>query len=165
MPEGSRTHARVSRAKPHSPNARRDPAAHCLRGPAGITRRDRRGRPLHAGATTIFITPAFAQSAGAASDASGIALQLVPFAGVLVIMYFLILRPQQRRAKDQADLIKNIRRGDTVVTTGGIIGKVTKATEATEIEIEIAPNVRIRVARPMVTEVRAKGEPVKDVAV
>ncbi len=89
----------------------------------------------------------------------------MPFAGVLVIMYFLILRPQQRRAKDQADLIKNIRRGDTVVTTGGIIGKVTKATEATEIEIEIAPNVRIRVARPMVTEVRAKGEPVKDVAV
>ncbi len=80
-------------------------------------------------------------------------------------MYFMVLRPQQKRAKEQADLIKNIRRGDTVVTTGGIIAKVTKATDASEIEVEIAPNVRIRVARPMVTEVRAKGEPVKDVAV
>ncbi len=77
-------------------------------------------------------------------------------------MYFLVLRPQQKRAKDQADLVKNIRRGDTIVTTGGIIAKVTKATESSEIEVEIAPNVRIRIARPMVTEVRAKGEPVKD---
>ena len=76
-------------------------------------------------------------------------------------MYFFVLRPQQKKVKDQADLIKNIRRGDTVVTAGGLIGKVTKATDDAEVEVEIAANVRVRVARPMVTEVRAKGEPVK----
>ncbi len=80
-------------------------------------------------------------------------------------MYFMVLRPQQKRARDQADLIKNIRRGDTVVTTGGLIGKVSKVVDAAELEVEIAPNVRVRVSRPMVTDVRAKGEPVKDVAV
>ena len=77
-------------------------------------------------------------------------------------MYFMVLRPQQKRAKEQADLIKNIRRGDTVITSGGLIGKVTKVVDDAEIEVEIAPNVRVRVARPMVTDVRAKGEPVKD---
>ena len=115
---------------------------------------------------TIFITPAFAQVAGASSDTTATIVQyLTLFGPILIIMYFMVLRPQQKRAKEQADLIKNIRRGDTVVTTGGIIAKVTKAVDAAEIEVEIAPNVRIRVARPMVTEVRAKGEPVKDVAV
>ena len=78
-------------------------------------------------------------------------------------MYFMVLRPQQKRAKDQADLIRNIRRGDTITTSGGLIGKVTKVVDDGEIEVEIAPNVRVRVARPMVTDVRAKGEPVKDV--
>ena len=78
-------------------------------------------------------------------------------------MYFMVLRPQQKRAKDQADLIKNIRRGDTVITTGGLIGRVTKVVDdANELEMEIAANVRVRVARPMVSEVRAKGEPVKE---
>lgn len=85
------------------------------------------------------------------------------FGPILLIMYFMVLRPQQKRAKDQADLIKNIRRGDSIVTTGGLIGKVTKVIEeANELEVEIAPNVRVRVSRPMVTDVRAKGEPVKD---
>ena len=86
------------------------------------------------------------------------------FGPILIIMYFMVLRPQQKRAKDQADLVKNIRRGDTVVTTGGLIGKVSKVVDASELEVEIAPNVRVRVARPMVSDVRAKGEPVKDVA-
>ena len=131
-----------------------------------ITRRDRPGRLFHAGAKTIFISPAFAQAAGASPDTTATIVQyLTLFGPILIIMYFMVLRPQQKRAKEQADLIKNIRRGDTVVTTGGIIARVTKATDASEIEVEIAPNVRIRVSRPMVTEVRAKGEPVKDVAV
>ncbi len=87
---------------------------------------------------------------------------IVPMAAMLVIMYFLILRPQQKRAKEQQEMLKAIRRGDTVVSTGGLIGKVTKATENNEIEIEIAQNVRVRLVRAMVAEVRAKGEPVKD---
>ena len=89
-------------------------------------------------------------------------LPLVPFGLILIIMYFMVLRPQQKRAKDQLDLIKNIRRGDSIVTTGGLIGRVTKVVDDAELEVEIAPNVRVRVARPMVTEVRSKGEPVKD---
>jgi preprotein translocase subunit YajC len=111
-----------------------------------------------------FITPAFAQAAGGAGGSTDIILQMAPFGIILVIMYFLIIRPQQKRAKEQADMIANIRRGDTVITAGGIIGKVTKVTDAAEVEIEIAPNVRVRVARPMIAEVRSKGEPVKDTA-
>ncbi|WP_091680333.1 preprotein translocase subunit YajC [Methylocapsa palsarum] len=91
-------------------------------------------------------------------------LQLVPFALILVIMYFLIIRPQQKRAKDHADLVKNMRRGDSVVTNGGLIGKITRVVDENEIELEIAPNVRVRVARGMITDVRSKSEPVKDQA-
>jgi preprotein translocase subunit YajC len=77
-------------------------------------------------------------------------------------MYFLILRPQQRRVKEHQNMVKNVRRDDTVVTTGGIVGRVTKvADEASEIEVEIAPNVRVKVVRTMISEVRVKGAPVK----
>ncbi len=89
-------------------------------------------------------------------------VNLVPFILILVIMYFLILRPQQRRVREHQEMLKNIRRGDTVVTSGGIIGKVTKVTEDTaDLDVEIAEGVRVKVARAMVAEVRAKGEPVK----
>ena len=89
-------------------------------------------------------------------------LQLVPFVLIFVIMWFLIIRPQQRRAKEHQELIRNVRRGDTVVTSGGIIGKVAKvADEAADIEVEIADGVRVKVVRSMISEVRAKGEPVK----
>jgi preprotein translocase subunit YajC len=89
-------------------------------------------------------------------------LQLVPFVLIFVIMWFLIIRPQQRRAKEHQELIRNVRRGDTVVTSGGIIGKVAKvADEAADIEVEIADGVRVKVVRAMISEVRAKGEPVK----
>jgi preprotein translocase subunit YajC len=108
-----------------------------------------------------FITPAFAQSIGGGST-SDIVMQLAPFGVILIIMYFLILRPQQRKAKEHQDLIKNVRRGDTVVTTGGLIGKVSRTVDDGEIEIEIAPNVKVRQARNMISDVRAKGEPVKD---
>jgi preprotein translocase subunit YajC len=77
-------------------------------------------------------------------------------------MYFLILRPQQKRAKEHADLVKNLRRGDSVITSGGLIGKVTKVVDDAEIELEVAPNVRVRVVRALITDVRAKGEPVKN---
>jgi preprotein translocase subunit YajC len=93
-----------------------------------------------------------------------LALQLMPFALIFVIVYFLIIRPQKRRQKEHEDLIKNVRRGDTVVTNGGLIGKVTRVVDDAELEIEIAPNVRVRTMRPMITDVRAKGEPVKEQA-
>jgi preprotein translocase subunit YajC len=79
-----------------------------------------------------------------------------------VIMYFLILRPQQKRAKDHQALVSQLRRGDTVVTSGGLVGKITKVFDDQEVEVQIADGIRVRHLRQMVTEVRAKGEPVKD---
>jgi preprotein translocase subunit YajC len=91
-------------------------------------------------------------------------MSLLPFVLIFVIMYFLILRPQQKRVKAHQEMVKNVRRGDTVVTNGGLIGKVTKVIDDDQIEIEIADDVRIRQMRQMVSDVRAKGEPVKDEA-
>jgi preprotein translocase subunit YajC len=99
---------------------------------------------------------------GAATPGAGI-VSFVPFILIFVIMYFLIIRPQQRRAKEHQELVKNVRRGDTVVTAGGIVGRVAKATgpEDAEVDVEIADGVRVKVVRSMISEVRAKGEPVK----
>ncbi|MFN3656221.1 MAG: preprotein translocase subunit YajC [Pseudolabrys sp.] len=111
----------------------------------------------------MFITPAFAQGSALGGD-GGMLMSLLPFVLIFVIMYFLILRPQQKRVKAHQEMVKNVRRGDTVVTNGGLIGKVTKVIDDDQLEIEIAEDVRIRQMRQMVTDVRAKGEPVKDEA-
>ena len=108
-----------------------------------------------------LITPAFAQGA-TGGDVNAILVNLVPFILIFVIMWFLIIRPQQRRVKEHQEMLKNVRRGDTVVTSGGIVGKVTRVTEdGSDIDVEIADGVRVKVARAMISEVRAKGEPVK----
>lgn len=107
----------------------------------------------------FFVTPAYAQTA--ASQPS-LLVQLAPFAIILVIMYFLILRPQQKRAKAHQEMITNVRRGDTVVTSGGFIGKVTKVIDDSEIEVEIAADTRVRLVRGMIVEVRSKSEPAKE---
>lgn len=112
----------------------------------------------------MFITPAFAQAAGAAGDTNSMLMSLLPFGMIFVIMYFLILRPQQRKAKEHANLVKNIRRGDTVVTNGGLVGKVTKVVDDEQIEIEVSDGVRIRQMRQMIAGVRTKGEPTSEVA-
>ena len=108
----------------------------------------------------MFVTPAFAQGGPLGGD--NMLVSLLPFVLIFVIMYFLILRPQQKRVKEHAELIKNLRRGDTVVTSGGLVGKVTKVVDEEQIEVEIADGVRVRQVRSMITGVRAKGEPVKD---
>ncbi|MBN9581681.1 MAG: preprotein translocase subunit YajC [Afipia sp.] len=108
----------------------------------------------------MFITPAFAQAAG--SDTNGMLMSLLPFALIFVIMYFLILKPQQKKLKDHQELVKNVRRGDTVVTNGGLVGKVTKVVDDDQIEVEIADGVKIRQMRQMITGVRTKGEPARD---
>ena len=111
----------------------------------------------------MFSTSAFAQSLGGGGE-GGMLMSLLPFVLIFVIMYFLILRPQQKRVKAHQELVKNVRRGDTVITNGGLVGKVTKVVDDEQIEIEIADNVRIRQVRGMITDVRAKGEPVKEEA-
>ena len=90
--------------------------------------------------------------------------QLLPFVLIFVIMYFLILRPQQKRVKAHQEMVKNVRRGDTVVTSGGLVGKVTKVIDDDQLEVEIAEGIRVRQVRTMVSDVRAKGEPVKEEA-
>jgi preprotein translocase subunit YajC len=110
----------------------------------------------------MWITPAYAQVAGG-GDSSGMLMSLLPFALIFVIMYFLILRPQQKKVRDHADLVKNVRRGDTVITTGGLVGKVTKVVDDDQIEFEISDGVRVRQMRQMISGVRAKGEPAKEV--
>ena len=119
----------------------------------------------------MFISPACAQGSpfgglfgGGAGGDGGMLMSLLPFVLIFVIMYFLILRPQQKRVKQHAEMVKNVRRGDTVVTNGGLICKVTKVVDDDQIEIEIADDVRIRQMRSMLADVRAKGEPVKDEA-
>ena len=106
-----------------------------------------------------LITPAFAQ--GAAAPGGDMILQFIPFVLIFVIMWFLIIRPQQRRVKQHQEMVKNVRRGDWVVTSGGIVAKVTKVTDDPEIEVEIADGVRVKLVRSMISEVRTKGEPVK----
>ena len=108
----------------------------------------------------MFITPAFAQGSPLGGD--NMLISLLPFILIFVIMYFLILRPQQKRVKAHQEMVKNLRRGDTVITSGGLVGKVTKVVDDEQIEVEIAKDLRIRQMRQMVSEVRAKGEPVKD---
>jgi preprotein translocase subunit YajC len=104
----------------------------------------------------MIITPAYAQVPGGGGD---MFVQLLPFLLIFVIIYFLILRPQQRRVKAHREMVSTIRRGDTIVTAGGLIGKVSKVTDETEIQIELSEGVRVRVVRSTIQEVRVKGEP------
>jgi preprotein translocase subunit YajC len=108
----------------------------------------------------MFISPAFAQ--GAQTGSSDFIISLLPFILIFVIMYFLIIRPQQQRMKAHREMVAAVRRGDTVVTQGGMIGKVTKVVDDNEIQLEIAEGVRVRLLRQTISEVRTKGEPVKE---
>ena len=108
----------------------------------------------------MFITPAYAQASGGLGT-TDMLVQFAPLIFVFAIMYVLLFRPQQKRAAEHKLMIKNVRRGDTIVTNGGIVGRVTKVIDDNELEAEIADNVRVRVVRSMIADVRAKGEPVK----
>lgn len=108
----------------------------------------------------MLITPAYAQAAGAGG--TDMLMSLLPFVLIFVIMYFLILRPQQKKVKAHQELVKNIRRGDTVITSGGLIGKVARVVDDAEIELQLADGVKVRQLRGLITDVRAKGEPAKD---
>ena len=111
----------------------------------------------------MLISPAYAQGSlfGGGGNTDMIT-SLLPFVLIFVIMYFLVLRPQQKRVKQHAEMVKNVRKGDTVITSGGLIGRVTKVVDDDQVEIEVADGVRVRQMRSMVSDVRAKGEPVKD---
>lgn len=108
----------------------------------------------------MFITEAFAQSTGTpgAGDFLGMILPLVAIMGVF---YFLLIRPQQRKAKEHQEMLGKVAKGDTVVTQGGLIGKVVRIVDDNELLVEVGENVKVRVLKGGLADVRAKGEPAK----
>jgi preprotein translocase subunit YajC len=108
------------------------------------------------------VSPAYAQTGGGAGGFDLVAL--LPLVLIFVVFYFLIIRPQQKKMKDHKALVEGLRRGDRVVTTGGIIGTVAKVTGDREISLEIAEGVRVRAVRGMIAEVMARTEPAGDKA-
>ena len=111
----------------------------------------------------MLISPAYAQAAGDA-QANGL-MSFIPLVLIFVIFYFLLIRPQQKKMKDHKAVLEAVRRGDRIVTNGGVIGLVTKViAEERQLEVEIADGVRVKVMRDMVNTVLSKTEPVSDKA-
>ncbi len=108
----------------------------------------------------MIITPAYAQAVGGSSGNA--LLQMLPFIAIFAIMYFLIIRPQQKRIKEHKEMVDALARGDTVVTAGGLIGKVVKVTNDDDLLVELAKEVRVKVVRGTIADVRTKGKPVGD---
>ncbi len=106
---------------------------------------------------SMLVTPAYAQAAapGGAGDFLGMFLPLLL---IMAVFWFFIIRPQQKRMKEHQAMLENLRRGDTVVTSGGLIGKVTKVADD-EVTVELAENVRVKVRKSYIAEVRVKGAP------
>ncbi|MGN6145101.1 MAG: preprotein translocase subunit YajC [Mesorhizobium sp.] len=104
----------------------------------------------------MFVTPAYAQGVGASPD---VFISILPFVLIFVIMYFLIIRPQRTQLKKRGEMLAAIRRGDTVVTGGGLVGKVTKVVDDNELEVDIG-GVKVTALRSTIADVRVKGEPV-----
>jgi preprotein translocase subunit YajC len=105
----------------------------------------------------MFISPAYAQGLGANGDAL---LQFLPIVLIIVVMYFLLMRPQQQKAKQLREMLAALRRGDRVVTGGGLIGTIAKVVNDEEVAVDIAEGVRVRVVRSTIASVLAKTEPV-----
>jgi len=109
----------------------------------------------------MFVTPAYAQSA-LGGGGGEILMSILPFLLIFVIMYFLIIRPQRTQMKKRTEMLANVRRGDQIVTGGGMIAKVTKVIDDAELEVEIADGVKVRLVRSLIADVRVKGEPAKE---
>ena len=105
----------------------------------------------------MFISSAYAQGAG--GGGSGLEAML-PLVLIFIVFYFLLIRPQQKKMKDHKAMLGNIRRGDTVITGGGITGKVTKVENEYEVIVEIAKDVKVKVQRSLISGVQSKGDPV-----
>ena len=106
----------------------------------------------------MFVTPAYAQAAGGGSAFTS----FIPLILIFAIMYFLLIRPQQKKAKDHRNMVAAVRKGDRVITQGGIYGKVTKIRDDHEIDVEIAKGVKVRVVKSTLAQVISKTEPASD---
>lgn len=103
----------------------------------------------------MLISPAYAQ--GAAAPEGGMLVTLLPLVLIFVVFYFLLIRPQQKKMKEHKELVANLKRGDRIVTSGGLIGTVARVLDD-ELEVEIAQGVKAKVARQMVSTVMAKSD-------
>jgi len=103
----------------------------------------------------MLISPALAQTG---AEPSGLEMFL-PLVLIFVVFYFLLIRPQQKKAKQHREMVGALRRGDQIITGGGIIGSVAKVVDDREVLVEIADNVRVRVARATITDILSKPEP------
>ena len=104
----------------------------------------------------MFATPAYAQAAG---GAAGAFTSLMPLILIFAIMYFLLIRPQQKKLKEHKAMVEALRRGDQILTQGGIVGKVIKVGEDGIVEVEIAEGVKVKVLKHTVAQVMSKTEP------
>ena len=104
----------------------------------------------------MFVTPAYAQTMTGGSD---VLVSILPFILIFVVMYFLIIRPQRQQMKKRQAMLAAVRRGDTVITGGGLVGKVTKATDD-ELEVDLGSGLKVTALRGTIADVRVKGEPV-----
>ena len=107
----------------------------------------------------MFVTPAYAQSMGGGGSGD-ILVSILPFILIFVIMYFLIIRPQRQQMKRRGEMLAAVRRGDTVITAGGLVAKVTKVTDDNELELDLGNGVKVTAVRSTIADVRVKGEPV-----
>ena len=108
----------------------------------------------------MFVTPAYAQAAG--SGMGGALGSFLPLILIFAIMYFLLIRPQQKKVKEHQAMVAALRRGDQIVTQGGMIGKVVKVKDAGEVEVEIATDVKVRIVQSTIAQVLNKTEPAND---
>ena len=107
----------------------------------------------------MLISPAYAQAPGAGLFDQSALIQFLPLVLIFVVFYFLLIRPQQKKQKDHRVMLDALRRGDRVVTGGGILGSVSKVVSPEEVEVDIASGVRVRVLRSTITSVLAKPDP------
>ena len=107
----------------------------------------------------MFISPAFAQASGGLAEGG---FGLLPIIFVMVIFYFLLIRPQQKRAKQHKEMLAALRRGDKIITSGGLTGSIVKVVDDSEtVEVEIAKDVKVNIIRSMIADIQNKTEPAK----
>jgi preprotein translocase subunit YajC len=110
----------------------------------------------------MFISPAYAQAAGSGGG-SDILIQILPLVLIFVVFWFFLIRPQQQKAKTHREMVQALKRGDQVITGGGLLGKITKVSpDDPYLQVEIADGVRARVVRETITQVIARSEPARE---
>jgi preprotein translocase subunit YajC len=125
--------------------------------PATLVSLARTGGSTISRSMPMLISPAYAQAAGGLDQSA--LVQFLPLVLIFVVFYFLLIRPQQKKQKDHRAMLEAVRRGDRVVTGGGILATVSKVVSPEEVEVDLAPNVRVRVLRSTISSVLAKPDP------